>query len=125
MNLQPKFRASSLPAVKDTVISLLARRMLCGTGIRTLCRDLSFAIQIALVANHNHGEVVLVLDAQYLLLECLDFFKRLLRGDGVDEQETLAGAHVLFSHGGVFFLASGIQDIEQGDFVIDNALLAV
>ena len=67
-------------------------------GRRTLGRNFSLSVQITLVSNDDHGEVVLVLDAQYLLLEGLDFFEGLLRGDGVDEEETLASAHVLFSH---------------------------
>jgi hypothetical protein len=94
-------------------------------GRRTFDRHFSLAIQIALVSDDDHGEVVLVLDAQYLLLESLDLFKGLLRGDGVDEQETFAGAHVLFSHGRVFFLSCRVEHVEKGDLVVNDALLAV
>lgn len=50
----------------------------------TLPRYLPLALQIALVAYHHHGEVVLVLDTQDLLLEGGDFLEALSRRDGVD-----------------------------------------
>ena len=77
----------------------------------TLLRHLSLLLQIALVADQDDGEIVLVLDAQYLLLEGEDFLEGLFGGDGVDEQEAFSGSHVLLSHGGVFFLAGGIEDV--------------
>jgi hypothetical protein len=43
----------------------------------TLPGDFSLAFQIALVANNHHGEVVLVLDSQDLLLEGRDFLEAL------------------------------------------------
>lgn len=43
----------------------------------TLSGDLSLALQIALVSNDDHGEVVLVLDSQDLLLESGDFLEAL------------------------------------------------
>lgn len=78
----------------------------------TLLRHLALLFQITLVADQDDGEVVLVLDSQYLLLEGEDFLKGLFGSDGVDEQETLSGSHVLLSHGGVFFLAGGIEDVQ-------------
>jgi hypothetical protein len=42
--------------------------------------------------------VILVLDAQDLLVELGDFLKGVARGDGVDEKETFAGTHVLLAH---------------------------
>lgn len=87
--------------------------------------DHTLLLQITLVGNDNDGEVILVLDAQDLLLEGHDFFEGLARCNGVDEQETLAGSHVLFSHSRVFLLACCIQDIQQSDFIIDHTLLAV
>lgn len=68
------------------------------TKSRTLLGNLPLALQIALVSYHRDWEVVLVLDPQDLLLECHDLLKRLPRRDGVDEQETLACAHVLLPH---------------------------
>lgn len=58
-------------------------------------------------------------------MEGHDFFEGLARCDGVDQEETLAGAHVLFSHSRVFFLAGCIQDVQQGDLIVDDTLLAV
>lgn len=93
--------------------------------VRTLGRNFSLSVQIALVSDDNHGEVVLVLNAQYLLLECLDLFEGLLRGDGIDEQEALASAHVLLSHCRVLFLTGCVEHIEKCDLIVDDALLAV
>jgi hypothetical protein len=74
--------------------------------------DLTLALEIALVADNDHGEVVLVLDSQNLLLEGGDFLEALAGCDGVDEEETLSGPHVLLAHGAVLLLASGVEDIE-------------
>jgi hypothetical protein len=59
------------------------------------------------------------------LLESGDFLEALAGCDGVDEQEALACTHVLLAHGAVLFLAGGIEHIEQGDLIVNNALLAV
>lgn len=87
--------------------------------------DLSVVVEIALVADDDDGEVIPVLDAQDLLLEGQDLLKALPGGDRVDEQKALAGPHVLFPHGRVLFLTGGIEDVEQGDFVVDDALFSV
>lgn len=92
---------------------------------RTLLGDNAVGLQIALVSDNNDGEVVLVLDAQDLLLVRHDFLKGLARGDRVDQKEAFSRAHVLLSHGRVFLLASRVQNVQQGDFIIDHALLAV
>lgn len=81
--------------------------------------------QVELVANNNHGERILVLDAQDLLLERPDFLEALARGNGVDKQEALASAHVLFPHRRVFFLAGRVQHVKERYFIVDNALLAI
>jgi len=93
--------------------------------VRTFCGDLSFRLEIALVTHNDHWKVVLIFDAQYLLLECDDLFERLPLGYGVDKQETFTGPHVLLSHCRVFLLTCGIEHIEECDFVIDNTLLAI
>ncbi len=126
MNLQLKDLARASPSVVDArAVSewgLYGRHWLV---ILTMSVNLALALKIALVADDDHGEVILVLDSQDLLLECGDFFKALAGGDGVDEQETLACAHILLSHGTVLFLASGIEDIEKGDLIVNDTLLTV
>lgn len=102
-----------------------ARRFHWTAFRRTLPGDLPFTLQIALVAHDDHGEVVLVLHPQNLLLKCCNFVKALARCDGVDEQKSFACAHVLLSHGRVLFLTGGIENIEQGNLIVDNTLLAV
>jgi hypothetical protein len=86
---------------------------------------LPLAVKIALVADDNHWEVVLVLDSQDLLLEGHNLLEALPVGYRVDEQEALSCAHVLLSHCRVLFLSSCVEHIEKRDLVVDNALLAV
>jgi hypothetical protein len=86
---------------------------------------LTLALQITLVANDNHGEIVLVFDSQNLLLEGGDFLKTLARSNRIDQQEALSSSHVLFTHSTVFFLACRVQDIKEGDLFIDDALLPI
>jgi hypothetical protein len=90
-----------------------------------LPRNLALTLQIALVANHHHGKVVLVLHSQNLLLEGGDLVEALLGCDGVDKQETFASAHVLLPHSGVLLLTSGIENIEQSNLIVDHTLLTV
>ena len=61
-------------------------------------RNLALVLKIALVGNEDDGEEVLVLDTENLLVKGRDFLKGVARCDRVDEQETFAGAHVLFTH---------------------------
>lgn len=63
-----------------------------------MSRNLTLVFKIALVSNEDDGEEVLVLDAENLLVKGRDFLKRVAGCDRVDEQEPLAGAHVLFTH---------------------------
>ena len=93
--------------------------------LSTLLGDNTLPLQIALVADNNDGEIVLVLDAQDLLLEGHDFFKGLTRCDRVDEQEALAGAHVLFPHCRILLLACRVENVQESDLIVDNTLLAV
>jgi hypothetical protein len=93
--------------------------------------DLTLVLQITLVSDNDNGESVLILDPKDLLVESADFFKRIARGDGVDEKETFSCAHILFTHGSgmsdllvrktkekrvrdspVFLLTSGIEDVQ-------------
>lgn len=125
MNLQPNPFAKASPSA-PAVLVLFTTTFDGGTAIqRTLPGDLSFTLQIALVAHNDHGKVVLVFDAQDLLLKRCNFVEALTGCDRVDEQESFSCPHVLLSHGGVLFLTRSIEDIEQGDLIIDNALLAV
>lgn len=95
MNLHPKDRASASPSEEEISTSASNTRR---SGI-TLLGDLSLAFQIALVAYNDDGEVILVLDAQNLLLEGHDLFEALSARYRVDEEETLARSHILFAHG--------------------------
>ena len=76
--------------------------------VHTLDRDLALVRQIQLVSHHHHGEDVLVLDTQNLLLEGPYLLKALPRRDRVHQQEALARAHVLLPHRRVLLLAGGI-----------------
>ena len=119
MKLHPKDRASASPSnpqkisnqhsgFSNTEGNKLTQIRDCE---RTLLGNLSLPLQIALVANHNDGEVILVLDSQNLLLEGHDLLEALTACDTVDQEETLTRSHILLAHGGVLFLAGGIEDI--------------
>ena len=66
INLQLNPRAIASPSAHTLAIDVSNE-----AKPRTRCRNLSFAIQIALVANYYDREIVLVLDPQNLLLEYL------------------------------------------------------
>lgn len=102
----------------------LAAELSC-QGFALLFGYHSLLVEIAFVADDNDREVVLVLNAEDLLLECHDFFKGLTRCDGVDQEEAFARSHILFAHGRVFFLSGGIEDIQQSDLIVNDTLLAV
>jgi hypothetical protein len=70
-----------------------------GGDRRTLSLDLPLVLEITLVGDDEDGEVILVLDTKDLLMELGDFLEGVARGDGVDEEEAFAGAHVLLTHG--------------------------
>lgn len=92
---------------------------------RTLSGNLTLTLQIALVTHNHHGKIVLVFDAEDLLLECCNLLEALAGCDGVHEQETLASPHVLLSHSRVFLLTGGIENIEQSHLIVNDTLLAV
>ena len=87
-------------------------------------------------------------------MERANLFERVPGGDGVDEQEPLARAHVLLPHGAareeagdqqdkgrdwrmgkprqtavlcspVLFLTSGVKNIKKGHFIINDTLLSI
>jgi len=87
--------------------------------------DLSFGLEIALVATDDEGHLVGVLDSEDLLAEGRNFVEGGARGDGIHAEETLSSPHVLVSHGAVFFLSSGIEDVEEAGLVVDGDLLSV
>jgi hypothetical protein len=87
--------------------------------------NFTLAFEITLVSNNDDWEIVLVLYTKNLLLELLNFFEALPRRDRVHEQESFAGAHVLFTHRRVFFLSGRVQYVEKCDLIIDHTLLAV
>jgi hypothetical protein len=90
-----------------------------------LPRNLTLALKIALVTDNDHREVVLVFDAQDLLLEGGDFLEALAGCDVVDQKETLSCPHVLLAHGTVLLLTSGIENVEKSDLIVDVTLLAI
>ena len=57
---------------------------------RTVHAHLAFVLEVALVGNDDDGERVLVLYSEDLLVEGRYFFKRVARGDRIDEQEAFS-----------------------------------
>jgi hypothetical protein len=102
---------------------------------------LSLILKIALVSHDDDRERILVLDTKNLLMESANFLERITGGDGVNEEEAFTSAHVLLAHSSVgsewqglsaveyyspvFLLTSGVEDVEQCDLFIDDALFTV
>jgi len=78
--------------------------------LRLLQGHLLLVLQVALVAHHQHGELVAILDAQDLALELGDLIEAGMIVEREDEQESFAGAHVLLPHGTELLLASRVQN---------------
>ena len=92
----------------------------------SLCRGHeTFILQIRFVSHENHGELILILDAQDLRVKPRDLVETCTVGDGEDKQETFARSHVLFPHGTELFLACRVKNIEVCNFVVDDALFTV
>jgi hypothetical protein len=108
-----------------SVSSILSLRQRDYPEAHTLLTDSSIHIQVALVADDDHREIVLVLHPQNLLLERSDFDETRSAGDRVHKEETFAGTHVLLAHCRILFLTGGIQHIKQSNFIVDDTLLAV
>jgi len=53
------------------------------------------------------------------------FFEGAPRSDGIDAQKALTGAHVLVTHGRIFFLPSCVKNIKQTCFVVNSHLFSV
>jgi len=87
--------------------------------------DLALIDKIALVTAEDHGDVINILHTENLFAEGSDFVERATGSDSVDEEEALAGAHVLVTHSAVFLLTSSIEDIEEGGLTVDGDLLPV
>lgn len=79
MNLQLNDRANASPSVQVENPMLDTYKVAHDRVWRllTLPGHLSLALQITLVADNHHREVVLVLDSQDLLLESCDFLEAL------------------------------------------------
>lgn len=99
--------------------------MIGAPDARTSSCDLALVLKIALVSNDDNGKIVLVLYAQDLLLELLDFLKALLRSNAVYQKETLARSHILLPHCAVLLLTCSVENVEQCDLIVNDALLAV
>lgn len=90
-----------------------------GSGNLTLC------LQICLVPDQHDGEVISVLDSEDLREELAHLVETLPIINGKHQQEAVAGAHVLLSHGTELLLACGVQDVQPGRDAIHGADLGV
>lgn len=127
-----------LPYLTDEVaerlvdVNALLSRCLDELAAEVLCKvtalihsNLSLILEIALVSHDNDRERILILNTEDLLMESANFLKRIAGGDRVNEEEAFTSAHVLLAHSPVFLLTSRVEDVEQRDLIIDDALLAV
>jgi hypothetical protein len=68
-----------------------------GKGLGAIHRAL--ILQVGLVPDNHYWDVLVVLDADDVVAESLEFLKRGPRGDAKHQEEALAAFHVEISHG--------------------------
>jgi len=102
-----------------TVVELLGEVLAVAFGDDTL------VLQIALVADQDRGEVLLVLDTDNLVADVLEVGKGRLGNDGVDEDEALAILHVKITHGSKLLRASGIKYLKKVLVAINLDVLTI
>lgn len=83
------------------------------------------ALQVALVSHQHHGHEFRATDALNLFPALRRFLKAPAVGDCIADDEALAAAHVLVSHGREFDLSSSVQNVQQGHFSINDSLLLI
>lgn len=67
----------------------------------TVHADLALVLEVTLIPDEDHREIVLVLDPKNLLMELGYLLERFPRGYRIHEDEAFSGAHVLFAHGSI------------------------
>jgi len=96
-----------------------------GKLLTLLGGDNTHVVEIALVADKNHGDVVSVLDAEDLLAH-VDQVVEGAEGDNrVHQHETLAVLHVQITHGRELLSTGSIEDLQHALLSVDLHLLAV
>jgi len=89
------------------------------------CSDDSLCCQIALVADENAGNVVILLDAENLRAEGRDFVEGSSGSNIVHHQEALTSTHVLITHSGKLLLSGCVENVQKTSLRINLNLLAV
>lgn len=74
-----------------------------------LLRHFSQVNEINFIGNEEHWINIAILDSQYLRVEVCDVLVGLFVSHGVNQEETVALAHVLLTHSAKFLLSSGVQ----------------
>ena len=86
---------------------------LLGEAVPLILADDAFVLQVALVADQHHRDVVRVLDAENLLAQVHEVVERALSRDRVDENETLPVLHVQIPHGRELLRARRVEDFQH------------
>ena len=87
---------------------------------RTIHAHLALVLEIALVGDDDDGERVLVLHSEDLLVEGRDLFKRVARGNRIDEQEAFPCTHVLLTHRTVSFMIVIVEMNVRGSVSLND-----
>ena len=82
-------------------------------------------LEVALVADEDHGDLVTVLDSQYLLLEVLEIIECGLCRDAVDQDKALSVLHVEIPHGRELLSPGGVEDLQHALLAVHLHLLPV
>jgi len=90
-----------------------------------VCGDLSFVLQIALVADNDEGDTVAVLHAADLVAQVRNVVEGRVRRDRVHKHKALAAPHVLVSHRRQLLLPGSVQYLQHARLPINLYLLPV
>lgn len=93
--------------------------------LRLFQRHDPLVVQVGLVADHQHRELVAVLYPQDLLVKFVDLIETRVIGDGEHEQKSFPGAHILLAHGTELLLAGRIENIQLRGHIVYDALFGV
>jgi len=96
-----------------------------GELLSLLGGDDTHVVEIALVADEDHGDVVRVLDAEDLLTHVDEVVEGAEGDDGVDEDKALAVLHVQVTHGRELLRTGSIENLQHALLAVNFDLLAV
>lgn len=104
---------------EDAVVEALGKLLTLGGG------DDTRVVEIALVADKNHGDVLRVLHTEDLLAHVAEIVEATKGHNRVHKHKALTVLHVEITHGGELLGTRSIENLEHALLAVDLALLSV